>query len=346
MKAIVFYLALLSMVPASMWAQAEEDIDLGLDPVYSEPVVTGGSSQTLGVSGENNKQPIYILNQASPAATAQVQKQPTTYIESSPVGESRAEQMRRARQDTELQTELRIVEKLEQSRIEDEKRRAQALFGDNLNSLNQNNSAVIVSEPQPSLSSDLVREEVRAALAENDAAKTVVAQESRGYVSAIVGMADYIDARNVKSDAAIGIGIGSKSNDRLLAEVDFIFSNHEMDYPWPVAVDQYSAVGQVKYQLSHGMLRPLLGAALAFNYRDYSDRVFNSDRSTSTALDVGLVAGADVQVSNDFSLGVDLRYMWNMTYKSSGYYQAYYSNEKPFDEFNYYVFGVNARFMF
>jgi hypothetical protein len=64
------------------------------------------------------------------AKTASVLKnQPTTYVEASPLVESRAEQMRKQRQQAELNTEQRIVEKLEQSRLEDEKERASRLFG-------------------------------------------------------------------------------------------------------------------------------------------------------------------------------------------------------------------------
>ena len=63
-------------------------------------------------------------------------KQPTTVIEASPLTESKAETIRKARQDAELATEQTIVEKLEMSRMEDEKRRAEVLFGDKFNSLN------------------------------------------------------------------------------------------------------------------------------------------------------------------------------------------------------------------
>ncbi|MFN9066012.1 MAG: hypothetical protein ACK5V3_02210, partial [Bdellovibrionales bacterium] len=83
-------------------------------------------------------QPIYIVNPPQAAQPAQapveaVQKQPTTLIEASPLTDSRAEGLRKARQDAELSTEAKIVEKLEQSRLEDERRRAQILFGDKLN---------------------------------------------------------------------------------------------------------------------------------------------------------------------------------------------------------------------
>ena len=39
-----------------------------------------------------------------------VQQQPTTYVEASPLNESRAEQIRRIRQEAELKTEEKIVE--------------------------------------------------------------------------------------------------------------------------------------------------------------------------------------------------------------------------------------------
>jgi hypothetical protein len=68
------------------------------------------------------------------AAQAQQQavQQPTTVVEASPVVESKAEVLRKQRQNAELATEQKIVEKLEDSRLQEEKARADRLFGDRL----------------------------------------------------------------------------------------------------------------------------------------------------------------------------------------------------------------------
>ena len=67
-------------------------------------------------------------NSNTAAAVAPVQ-QPTTIVEAQPVQESRAELMRKARQNAEVSTEQKIVEKLEESRLREEQqpRRAERL---------------------------------------------------------------------------------------------------------------------------------------------------------------------------------------------------------------------------
>lgn len=63
-------------------------------------------------------------------AVSTVQKQPVTVIEASPLTESHIDQIRKARQDAEMKTEQSLAERLELSRIQDERRRAEVLFGD------------------------------------------------------------------------------------------------------------------------------------------------------------------------------------------------------------------------
>lgn len=56
-------------------------------------------------------------------------EQPATVVEAQPVVESKAEQLRKARQSAEIQTEQKIVEKLEEERLREEQQRAERLFG-------------------------------------------------------------------------------------------------------------------------------------------------------------------------------------------------------------------------
>ncbi len=66
---------------------------------------------------------IVIVNQPS------VQQQPATNVEAQPLVESHADELRRARQGMEVNTERQLVEKLEASRLEDEKTRVNRVFG-------------------------------------------------------------------------------------------------------------------------------------------------------------------------------------------------------------------------
>ena len=82
-----------------------------------------------------NLQDEVVVQPSAPASSLpqkiepiKIQQQPVTEVEASPLSESRAEMLRKARRQTEVQTEQKIVEKLEASRLADEKKRAKKLY--------------------------------------------------------------------------------------------------------------------------------------------------------------------------------------------------------------------------
>ncbi|NJL24443.1 MAG: porin family protein [Calothrix sp. SM1_5_4] len=79
-------------------------------------------------------QGVVIVNTADSPVLSEpvVQVQPATVVEATPAAESKAEVMRKARQGAELQTEQKIVEKLEESRLREEQERAERLFGNKI----------------------------------------------------------------------------------------------------------------------------------------------------------------------------------------------------------------------
>jgi len=102
----------LSVLSTMGYAQSNLDaeVDAELNQMYSakkaEPSTVTIPSESSAAGAATHApvtaQPVYILNQATaqPAQIA-VQKQPTTLIEASPLTESRAESLRKARQDAE-----------------------------------------------------------------------------------------------------------------------------------------------------------------------------------------------------------------------------------------------------
>ena len=253
MKKYFYILAALSIAPTFAHAQGlDSDVDTELDQV-SAPQASARSSS----------QPIYILNQATPTATSgsvatqnqgneqtAVQKQPVTVVQATPLNESRAEQIRKARQDAEVQTEQKIVEKLEVSRMDDEKKRANVLFGDKFQQLQEGNgqnvqqvqvqaapapviqqpvyvapAPVQVQEVKEDHTRDMVREEIRAAMKSEDEAKDVPL-ESR-YFGAVVGIGDYPAVSNVKGNYTLGAQFGTKY-DQFIIEGTFLYSNYSV----------------------------------------------------------------------------------------------------------------------
>lgn len=404
MKKYFYVLAALSMAPAFSLAQSlESDVDAELDQMYSgaeaAPAAAPVSAAKISNSAPVSGQPIYILNQATPTSNAnaqlqqqQIQKQPTTVIEASPLTESRAEQIRRARQDAELQTEQRIVEKLETSRMEDEKKRANVLFGDKFNQMNNNEAqqhqqqqpVVVqpvqvqkVEEPKEN-TRDIIREELAAAIkAEQEV--PVAPIESR-YVGAVLGIGDYPDVRNVRGNYALGVSFGSKF-DNFVVEGSFLYSNYSvqnqgyyhpgygynngyghpyannggMYIPPSIDVNQYTGSLAAKVQLFDGMVKPVLGGLVAYSYRNFAwsnDNMGygyqNNTTANSHAIDFGALVGADLEFSPKYSLGLDFRYMFNLSSRvnAGNSWMSGPQYGTPIEKLQYYLMSLVGRVNF
>lgn len=239
----------------------------------------------------------------------EVVKQPTTYVEASSIEESRAERLRKARQDIEVQTEQKIVEKLEQSRLEDEQKRVDKIFG--------GAAAAPVVAPAPTttiqapIQQVVVPAETAKVVTQDDlnntkkeiltaievqkteekpiveAAKTVAAVEiakdvfqKRYYIGSNVGLQDYVDVANIDSRGAAGILVGSEVDRSFLVEGGFLYSNYYIqDLYWGSGVPLFREMNQwnfsfaAKYQfIINHTFRPYVGAMTSYTYRKYFDR--------------------------------------------------------------------------
>lgn len=411
MKKYFYILAALSIAPTFAIAQSlESDVDAELDQMYSGASSAQAASPTtapsagIANSAPVSGQPIYILNQATPTSNAnanaqlqqsQVQKQPTTVIEASPLTESRAEQIRRARQDAEMATEQRIVEKLEQSRMEDERKRANVLFGDKFDNMNNQQQQVApVQQVQPIIvqqapapvqqveepkenTRDIVREEITAALkAEEEAAIDPV--ESK-YIAGLLGVGDYPDTSLVKGNYALGVAVGSKF-DNFVIEGTFLYSNYTVEgqgyyaggcaqgcgygygyggyganqggyfIPDTVDVRQYTGSLAAKVQLFSGIVKPVFGGVVAYSYRQFSwnniTGIQNDTTASSHAIDLGGLVGADLEFSPKYAIGLDFRYMWNLSSRINGGNTWMSNNSNQIEKLQYYVMSIAGKVNF
>jgi hypothetical protein len=359
------------------------------------------ASQQASAAQTNTQGAATTATQSAPALQAQapvaqapaalvapapaIQKQPTTLVEASPLQESRAEQLRKARQDAEIQTEQKIVEKLETSRLEDEKRRSEALFGDKFNQLQNKEAAapapqtvpVVVPEqvvaPAPvkaELDKEAVRNEVRASLSEMKDEEAKKKPAAKTFFSGLVGMGDYPDVKNVRGKYSVGFSVGQKYNDHLLLEGSFIYSQFDVEqqfgggyfwtgvgyeyFPRITEMNQYQGSAVLKYQILGGMLRPVFGGAAAYTYRTFTDSQlgYGGNDAQSHSVDVGLVTGADLEVSETFTIGLDIRYMWNLTSRTNNsglqrsFSQTVYGSDTAIEKLNYMNIGVVGRATF
>lgn len=421
-------LAVLAMVPAShalAQSSIDDEINAELDRMYSSK---GRNTPSVTVNVQTTPTQNQVVDQKSEQRSATVQKAPVTVIEASPLTESRAEKIRRVRQEEELRTENRLVEKLEMSRMEDEKKRVDALFGEKVNvnvnspsqltiqnsriEQNANNNqgdvnqsakienkssetqAVVVDSPkatviQPVAQPSIQAETVKAApvvVTEAPAPSVILVEDSKhssaielkelkeekiqnvtkSYMGASAGMGEYPDVQNVRGDYAFGLQMGKKINDRTLIEGTFLYARYQVEqfdsgpygfdpiYPRITEMNQYGFGAAVKYQILGGTLRPLVGGLAQYSYRTFSDVQFgfaNNDAS-SHALDLGLLAGADVEVSSDFSIGLDVKYMMNVYNRASNqglqtrFSQSVYNSATPIEKLSSMITSITARFSF
>lgn len=344
MKKHMVFLILVTLV-AQAYAQVDSqnidvEIDSEIDQMYQRPTSNSPSNKSnKSTSIVNNNSQTVVVPQNS--TQSNVQTQPTTFIEASPLSDSKADYIRKNRQDEEMKTESKIVEKLEQSRMEDEKKRAAVLFGDKFDNL-QNGASVqtaaqlapqpvqtvqpIIIEERESLTRDAVREEVRAAL-EDDSNSIQAPTESR-YFSGSAGIGYYPDVKNVKGNYSLGAAFGTRY-DFFMVEGAFSMSNYGVDVNNfgtfnggfyridNYEVDQYQGSIAAKYQLLSGMVRPVLGGLVAYSYRKYAlTNTYagsSEDTGNSHAIDLGINAGVDLEFSSKFALGFDFKYMFNIS---------------------------------
>ena len=326
-----------------------------------------------------------VVPAQQPQQQQSVQKQPETQVEGSPLSTSRADSIRRGRQEEELKTESKIVEKLEQSRMEDEKKRAQVLFGDKFETLQNQQQAqpapvvipaaavqqapvqmapvqaqpVIINQNE-SLTRDAVREEVRAALSDED--KAVTPSLEQKYFMATAGIGQYPDMDAIKGNYSLGVGFGTRY-DLFLIEGSFVFSNYTLTAQYAASpyayagsqpsasfdMNQYQGNLAAKYQLLGGFVRPVLGGMISYSYREYTANDYTTYGApgtkfgTSHAIDLGAIAGVDLEFNQKISCGFDLKYMWNMANKESG---STVAGATQVEKLQYFTTGVFARVNF
>ena len=382
-KLMIASLCLGVMTVASAQYGETEVIDEGLqvEPIDVEDVAAqqkAKKKQVVRVKDgaiANPQQGVVILNQGSQSVP--VVQQPTTYVEANPLRDSRADQLRRARQDAEISTEKKIVEKLEESRLQDEKRRANQLFGDRLNQMGepqpqnpvpvytQPQAVQVVADPNPapvteSNDEDMKQEIIEAVRTElQEVNKEEPKPEQRYYISGAVGMAEYVDVINVEGNIATGFTFGTEMDSGVVVEAAFHYSNYYIEeywaYPFFKELDQYNFSIAAKYNLLKGKIRPQVGALAGYTYRKYFDRgYYNMSYSddtdvTSKSFDLGLLAGLDVDLTDNFSIGVDYRYIMNITSRNDSEFLTRRFGPRfgePVEDLDYTLITLNGKLRF
>ncbi len=377
---ILIIILILGVLPD--WVSAQEEgwePSAAIEPEAVEVIMPSGektyrkNTRRSSQEAANGGQKVYILNNQAQEYDADpyygVQNQPTTVIEAAPLTQSRASGLRRSREQMELETEGKIVEKLEQSRIEDERERAERLFGDRWEK----------EKPAPAPQQPIYQPVVIAPTPVDEPEKEVIHSEVRTdyedenwgenstYAFANLGVVNYPDAVNIRGNLAAGFGLGVVLPNRFVVEGLFNYSNFELDvdpadYTSNTVedglylvkdVDQYNIAVATKFRVLPARFTPVIGAMIGYTHRSYSDLYqvsANTSTTSSNAFDVGFSLGADLKVTEGFHLGADFSYWRNLTYRQNTEYPQRpiqrFADTIPVEEFNYYFLGINGKFVF
>lgn len=380
----------------------EKTMTASADPVAAEemaslsrisPTVEESTVSSAPLMIENSTE-VAQLSQPTFGQSARVSNQPVVTVQDSPLMESKTDSVRRQRQDIEAQTELKIVEKLENDRMRAEQERAQKLMSTLEGTVSSATAAAAAVEPKKEekkedSSSDskaptivvvpviqqqqpaptpvpVVEQPVAAAPVSTAQVEQVEAKnesnKQKGFVSAIAGAGDYPNARNIRGTYAMGVAGGVIFPSHIVLEGTLLFSSFDierLDQPYYYGIpeitkmNQMNIIGGVKYQFTDSTVRPNIGGLLSYTRRSYvaSQNSYYSSQTetTSNAFDVGISTGVDVMLSESFTLGLDLKYFMNMTYRIQNQAQqsfVYQNWTKLPEDTNYYTLGLMGRFTF
>lgn len=331
--------------------------------VAAPSVTVNTQVNSLSAPMVENTTPAPAAISTAPAAQPTVHTSPTSTIEAAPLAPSRADQLRKARQDVEMQTEQAIVEQLEATRLENEKKRSDSLLK-KISGADEPapQSVQVVPAAAPIEAAPAQNAEINQLKQDLSALKEQQNKpKDEHYFSFGVGMPNYQNVYNMKADASVGLGWGVKSPNNVIFEGSIYYSLLRIERPTtaPIGlfpeidnVDQYNGTAAVKYAFFGGKIRPLIGALASYTYREYSCGQFYicNGRSRSHALDVGGLVGGEVQVSDTFSIGVEYQLLRNMSYRTEAAIQpsmfyAMYPTGRIEDK-DYSIFTVRGRVTF
>lgn len=334
-------------------------------------------NQGAPVTTTNDGQQAVIIN-AQPQQTGRVSAQPATVVQAAPVAESRAEQLRKARESAEMANEQRVVEKLEESRLQDEKARADRLFNNNQNAEAVQVQPVQVQQVQPApqpvvqpVQVQQVQQAPAPVVAPEASVKAEVVEakiveeeikKDRMYVSGGIGTSQYYGAINVSSNAAVALAFGWQPgiNERLNYEGTFMYSNYYINEYWKppfVAfkeMSQYNFGGAIKYAFTSSAFRPYAGGLANYTYRTYTNRgpclcANMPTNIASSAVDVGVLLGADYRLTREFAVGLEYKYIMNLWAKSDDRYikpEYLMNGTTPIENMNYYSVMLFGKYTF
>lgn len=362
-----------TMAVVLFWANASyaQNIEVGIqEEIVQEQAPTKRKTLPAPTAAPGGVVIMNNQNQNAEQSSAQASKmnnQPVTVVEANPIAVSRADAIRKARQNTELQTEQMIVERLEVSRMEDEKIRSERIANSGAFAAASASATAVGAGGAAAASATAVA--VNSAPVGVEVLEVVEVKKDKPKkptsvfaLGADAGLISY-SVNNIQSNQAFGLTLGSESTDGLIMEAQFMYSNHYVAQYWPLYrdLDQYNISGALKYSfLRDSRIRPFAGGLATFGWRRYYNRIVgttyqpngpmmpNDKEMTTYSFDLGVTAGLDFMVSETFSVGADFRYSMNVYNRinNNTFNSGYMYGGTPLEELSYYTMMLTAKVRF
>lgn len=231
---------------------------------------------------------------------------------------------------------------------------------------------VNINEVNPTV---VVKEEDHSVIVVKDELKKIddaILFKDRFFIGADLGVTSY-NLDNVSSAGSFGITGGMIFDRRFVLEGTYLYSRFDVEsvnvygyydyytgmyYPVITELRQHNFMSTFKYKMfTESRFSPYVGGLVSFTYRDYDLKQdpygygnYQTLNSSSWAMDAGLVAGADLRLSLNFSLNMDIRYIFNLTYdiNTDGFESSSMGNQfgEKIEEAGYWQVLVGSKFTF
>ena len=373
-------LILLTGFILSSFAVAEEAIEIDKEDLV---IAEEQGIATKAVSRSNPK--VVILNNQNQrvnqeaargqnAQAQQVSNQPVVRVMGTPISTNYASELKKSRQEAEVQTEQKIVEQLESSRLRDEQERLKKLFGEK-----QAPKTVVSSQSTTPTKKETITADESEIYTE--VVSPVKDQDKDSiYAGIFGGQASNLtrSLENVSSYGSFGLAIGASDDSGLIMESKFMYSKHKLidakneyrnnehSYGESNEDDVYQLSGVLSLNYtpsSSSRFKPYAGAAISYNYWIYSFNNTNTENACygvtleycdnqvkSDSIDLGANIGIDFMITKRISVGanmlINIVNLYNNKSDDLEYYELTNKKSVNIEETNWLIASINAKLYF
>ena len=366
MKTFSKFLSVGLFLPLSLFAEIT-DIDAG--EVIKEKI-----NSTVSTSKPN----VVILNnqKVDQKTESQLSNQPVVRVIGTPIAPNYATELKKSREEAEILTEQKIVEKLESSRLRDEQGRLNKLFKKTSSKAVVSTSAV--GEENKTVDQSEIYTEVVSSSTDVDSDQV--------YIGIYGGQNSNLTRalENINSRGSFGLSFGAYDESGLGLEVSFFYSKHEIHNYEDDSIynnsNHYEDIGlEDVHQLSGTMaviftplskrFKPYFGPALSYNHWLYShigdyeykcgglNLTRRCDNQIKTdSVDLGARVGMDFLLTKRMSVGFDMHVnilnIYNNRLSTPNKYADHYDydwdeyNLIKLEETNWIIASINAKLYF